>query len=160
MLINNDIIFKTPTFGKQHSVTSRQFCFSMPSKQLRIWLVWNRERIKLTFPQKEKYPMPESLSIDLALQPGGTVYLCCRTIRFQCQSLLNRINATEQKPSAVRILRLSSLIRTKGFTQKKSLVDTFLLLQKTATRISGHFSANLTEGFPCLFLSCMANARV
>jgi hypothetical protein len=30
----------------------------------------------------------------------------------------------------------------------------------TATGISGHFSTTLTEGFPCFFLSCKANARV
>jgi hypothetical protein len=31
---------------------------------------------------------------------------------------------------------------------------------KTATDISGRFSTTLTEGFPCFFLSCKANARV
>jgi hypothetical protein len=30
----------------------------------------------------------------------------------------------------------------------------------TATGISGHFSSNLSEVFPCFFLSCKANARV
>jgi hypothetical protein len=51
--------------------------------------------------------------------------------------------------------------KSKGFGKKKNEQGYFSIIHPNKShRDYVHFLATLTEGFPCLFLSCKANARV
>jgi hypothetical protein len=136
-LINNFIICNTPTLGKRHSVTPRQFCFSMLSTRLRIWLVWNREHLKLTsnFHTQGKI----SHAWKYIYWPSITAGQYCipllqdNTIPAVSHCWTETIFTVQDKSPVQYVFFVPPVVqyihRRVQKKKKKSQVDTFLLLQ-------------------------------